>query len=79
LLKKEIALFFLSPVEEENRPGEEKYEQVYFASIHGNTAKRLPFRGGICPHTFTLTADGVKLADECKPGPPVVYYFEKIK
>lgn len=63
---------------EERRPGEEKYEQVYFASIHGNTAKRLPFRGDICPHTFTLTAEGVKLIDECKFS-PIIYYFERVK
>ena len=65
--------------DEDKRPGEEKYEAVYFASIHGNTANRLPFRGDVCPHTFTLTTDGVKLADECKLGPPKMYYFERIK
>ncbi len=64
---------------EEKRPGEEKDEEVYFASIHGNTAKRLPFRGDVCPETFTLTADGVKLADECKLGPPIMYYFKRVK
>lgn len=64
---------------EEKKPGDEKYEAVYFASIHGKSAKRLPFRGDICPQTFTLTENGIKLADECKPGPPVVYYFERTK
>ena len=63
---------------EERRPGEEKYEQVYFASIHGNTAKRLPFRGDVCAHSYILTADGVKLIDECKFDPRI-YYFERVK
>ena len=64
---------------EVKRSGEETYEAVYFASIHGNTAKRLPFRGDICPHTFTLKANSVILADECKPGPPTMYHFERAK
>ena len=65
--------------DEERRPAEARYEQVYFASIHLNTAKRLPFRGDVCPQTFTLTPEGVSLADECKPGSPVTYYFVRTK
>jgi hypothetical protein len=64
---------------EYRRPGHETDEQVYFASIHGSTAKRLPFRGDICPQTFTLMAEGLKLVDECKLGPPIIYYFERVK
>jgi hypothetical protein len=64
---------------EEKRPGEEKYEEVYFASIHGKTAKRLPFRGNICPNTFILKAEGVKLIDECSDFSPIIYYFERVK
>lgn len=57
----------------------EKYEEVYYASVHGKTAKRLPFRGDICPETLTLLSDEIKLLDECMPGQPVVSYFERIK
>ena len=64
--------------EEQWPPGAEKNEDVYFASIHGNTAKRLPFRGDICPQTFILAVDGVKLIDECKFSPRI-YYFERVK
>ena len=63
---------------EEKWPGEEIHKQVYFASIHGNTAKRLPSRGDVCPHSYILTADGVKLIDECKFD-PIIYYFERVK
>ncbi len=63
---------------EERRPGEEKEELVYFASIQGKSAKRLPSRGGVCPHSYILTADGVKLIDECKFD-PIIYYFERVK
>ena len=64
---------------EEKRPGEEREEEVYFASIHGKKAKRLPFRGDICPNTFILTAEGVKLIDECSGFSPIIYYFERVK
>lgn len=63
---------------EERRPGQEKEELVYFASIHGRSAKRLPSRGDVCPQTFTLTAQGVKLIDECQFS-PIIYYFERVK
>lgn len=63
---------------EERRPGEEKEELVYFASIHGKSAKRLPSRGDVCPQTLTLTPDGVKIIDECQFS-PIIYYFERIK
>lgn len=64
--------------EEKWPPWAEKDEDVYFASIHGNTAKRLPFRGDICPQTLILEANGVKLIDECKFNPRI-YYFERVK
>jgi hypothetical protein len=64
--------------EEKWPPGAEKNEDVYFASIHGDTAKRLPFRGDICPQTFILAVDGVKLIDECNFSPRI-YYFERVK
>ncbi len=33
---------------EKKKPGDKKYVAVYFASIHGKSAQRLPFRGDIC-------------------------------
>ena len=65
--------------EERWPPGNDKYKEVYFASIHGNTAKRLPFRGDICPETLIRTAEGIKLIDDCSNFSPIIYFFERIK
>ena len=64
---------------EERMLDEKRHEEVYFASVHGDTANRLPFRGDICPNTFVLEASGLKLIDECKLGPPKLYYYKRIK
>jgi hypothetical protein len=60
-------------------PSEAKYEEVFFAEIHGELAKRLPHRGDVCPNTLMLVPQGMTLKDECKLGPPTFYHYVRIK
>ncbi len=64
---------------EERRPHEIKHEEVYSVSVKGNTAKRLPHRGELCPNTLELESGGLKLTDSCGGGLPQIYYYRKVK
>ena len=57
--------------------GEEKGGAVFSASVHRKTAKKLPWRGELCPETLTLQPDGVRVIDDCSY-PKKVYDFERV-